>query len=68
MPLDGDEVDDDDERDMLCIPLTLWVNYAGFSPGLPVCEDAIAMLIPWQTHGRRMAIAWQTHGKRVANA
>ena len=26
MALDGDEVDDDDDRDMFCIPLTLWVN------------------------------------------
>ena len=24
--LDGDEVDDDDDRDMFCIPPTLWVN------------------------------------------
>ena len=26
MALDGDEVDDDDDRDMFCIPPTLWVN------------------------------------------
>ena len=50
MALDGNEVDDDNDRDMLCIPPTLWVNYAGFWRGFPVCEDAIAMLIPWQMH------------------
>ena len=26
MALDGDEVDDDDDRNMFCIPPTLWVN------------------------------------------
>jgi len=26
MALDGDEVDDDDDRDMFCIPPSLWVN------------------------------------------
>ena len=26
MALDGDEVDDDDDRDMFCIPPNLWVN------------------------------------------
>ena len=36
MALDGDEVDDNDDRDMLCIPPSLWVNagidflHAGF--------------------------------------
>ena len=26
MALDGDEIDDEDDRDMLCIPPSLWVN------------------------------------------
>ena len=37
MALDGDEVDDDDDRDMLCIPPSLWVNadYRLFTRRLP---------------------------------
>ena len=37
MALDGDEVDDDDDRDMICIPPSLWVNadYGLFTRRLP---------------------------------
>ena len=46
MALDGDEVDDDDDRDMFCIPPTLWVRsgsgqVCGFDYLLPTTYDLL---------------------------
>ena len=49
MALDGDEVDDDDDRDMFCIPPTLWVNgcercILSVQIRLPFCPNPSAMI------------------------